>query len=92
MGYAWSFTLPGPQITALGPLRIRSFGPQVKVLKLYIPRKCSVNFTTLTVRLSLLVAGLYQYWFPTHFSAAIKKLLEQGPLIRSNLESDVNIA
>ena len=41
---------------------------------------------------SLLVASLYRYWFPTHFSAAIKKLLEQGPLIRSNLESDVNIA
>ena len=41
---------------------------------------------------SLLVANLYQYWFPTHFSVAIENCFEQGPLLRSNFETDVNIA
>ena len=37
------------------------------------------------------VANLYQYWFPTRFSAANEKCFEQGPLVRSNLEIDVVI-
>ena len=41
---------------------------------------------------SLLVASFYQYMFSTHFSAANENRFEQGPLIRSNLETDVNIA
>ena len=41
---------------------------------------------------SLMVASLYQYWFPTHFRQLIRTCFEQGPLVGSNLESDVNIA
>ena len=39
-----------------------------------------------------LVANLYQYEFPTHFSATNENCFEQGPLVRSNFETDVNIA
>ena len=40
---------------------------------------------------SILVANLYQYLFPTRFSAANEKCFEQGPLVWSNLEIDVVI-
>ena len=50
-------------------------------------------FGQLLVANLLLIANLYQYWFPAHFfRRLIRTCFEQDPLVRSNLETDVNIA